>query len=240
MCGRFKLEAPFAELVALYNLNILVALNLAPRWNIAPSQDVPVVVKDEPQNRLVMKRWGLIPYWAKDAKVGYSMLNARADALTAKPAWREPFKKRRCLVIADGFYEWRKAAPVGGRAGAKRPYLIRRVGGEPIGFAGLYETWSDPTGGEIDTACIITTAANGLVGLLHDRMPAILAPEDFSAWLDVDGVEAAKARALLKPAPETALELVEIGTAVNRVANDDAGVQTPLAEPIRAAGDTLF
>ena len=110
-----------------------------------------------------------------------------------------------------------------------------------MGFAGLYETWSDPTGGEIDTACIVTTAANALAGLLHDRMPAILEPGDFSAWLDVDGVEFAKAAALLKPAPEAALELVEIGPSVNRVANDDPRVQTPVAAPIRAEGGaTLF
>ncbi len=115
------------------------------------------------------------------------------------------------------------------------------VGGGPMGFAGLYETGSDPTGGEIDTAGIVTTAANPLTALLHDRMPAILEPGDFSAWLDVDGVEPAKAATLLKPAPEAALELVEIGPSVNRVANDDPRVQTPVAAPIRAEGDaTLF
>ena len=242
MCGRYAITLP-PEAVRAY-FGYPETPNFPPRYNIAPTQPIPIVLA-EPHSgggrrhfRLV--RWGFLPGFVKDPKDFPLIVNARAETLAEKPSYRAALKRRRCLVIADGFYEWRKAAPVGGRAGAKRPYLIRRVGGEPIGFAGLYETWSDPTGGEIDTACIITTAANGLVGLLHDRMPAILAPEDFSAWLDVDAVEAAKARALLKPAPETALELVEIGTAVNRVANDDAGVQTPLAEPIRAAGDTLF
>ena len=123
----------------------------------------------------------------------------------------------------------------------KRPYLIRRVSGEPMGFAGLYETWSDPTGGEIDTACIVTTSANSLAAAVHDRMPAILEPGEFAPWLDVEGVEAAKALALLKPAPESALELIEIGPAVNHFANDDERVQRPLAAPIRAgAGELLI
>ena len=187
-------------------------------------------------------RWGFLPGFVKDPKGFPLIVNARAETLAEKPSFRAALKRRRCLVIADGFYEWRKdPAPRGrGRSGS-RPYLVRRTSGEPMGFAGLYETWCDPSGGEIDTACIVTTAANRLLGQVHDRMPAILEPESFAAWLDVDGVDATRALALAKPAPEEALELVEIGPAVNRAANDDESLQRPVAAPIRAAASlTLF
>ncbi|MBV8473898.1 MAG: SOS response-associated peptidase, partial [Hyphomicrobiales bacterium] len=138
------------------------------------------------------------------------------------------------LVIADGFYEWRRDG-VSGPKGPKQAYLIRRVDQAPMGFAGLMETWSDPNGGEIDTACIITTFANGLMAAVHERMPAIIQPETFSTWLDNDGVDVAEASALLRPAPDEALELVPVGPAVNRVANDGAMVQTPVGQAIRAA-----
>jgi putative SOS response-associated peptidase YedK len=243
MCGRYAITLP-PEAVRAY-FRYLETPNFPPRFNVAPTQPIPIVLA-EPHSggnrrHFQLVRWGFLPGFVKDPKAFPLIINARAETLADKASYRAALKRRRCLVIADGFYEWRKA-PAGGRGGAgKRPYLIRRVGGGPMGFAGLYETWSDPTGGEIDTACIVTTAANALTGLLHDRMPAILEPGDFSAWLDVDGVEPAKAAALLKPAPEAALELVEIGPSVNRAANDDARVQTPVAAPIRAEGDaTLF
>ncbi len=242
MCGRYAITLP-PEAVRAYFAYVETP-NFPPRFNVAPTQPIPIVLA-EPHSggsrrhfRLV--RWGFLPGFVKDPKAFPLIINARAETLAQKASYRAALKRRRCLVIADGFYEWRKA-PAGGRGGAgKRPYLIRRVGGEPMGLAGLYETWSDPTGGEIDTACIVTTAANALAGLLHDRMPAILEPGDFSAWLDVDGVEFAKAAELLKPAPEAALELVEIGPSVNRVANDDPRVQTPVAAPIRAEGGTTL
>ena len=133
-------------------------------------------------------------------------------------------------MIADGFYEWRRVT----EKGPKQPYLIRRVNGEPMGFAGLYETWSDPTGGEIDTACIVTTKANHLMASVHDRMPVILPREAFPLWLDSDEVDAGTATALLRPAPDSALELIPIGTGVNRVANDDASLQAPIGAALRA------
>ena len=234
MCGRFKLEAPFAELVALYNLNILVALNLAPRWNIAPSQDVPVVVKDEPQNRLVMKRWGLIPYWAKDAKVGYSMLNARADALTAKPAWREPFKRGRCLVVADGFYEWQRAGK------AKLPWLYTVDGGKPFAFAGLWDNWKSPEGTVLSTCAIVTTEANALAAEVHDRMPVILDPAAAATWLDPKAAEG-DLLALAKPFPPERMAAVRVNPAMNNANNEGAEYAAPLTgdeEP--EAAPTLF
>lgn len=243
MCGRYAITLP-PEAVRAY-FAYLETPNFPPRFNIAPTQPIPIVFA-EPRSggekrHFQLVRWGFLPGFVKDPKTFPLIINARAEMMIGKPSYRAALKRRRCLVIADGFYEWRKVSSGGRGAGAKRPYLVRRVSGEPMGFAGLYETWSDPTGGEIDTACIVTTAANGLVGLLHDRMPAILEPRDFSAWLDVDGVEAAKALMLVKPAPETALELVEVGPAVNRAANDAPDVQAPVADPIRAAvSETLF
>ena len=133
----------------------------------------------------LLARWAFLPGFVKDAKNFPLIINARAEGIAAKPSFRAALKRRRCLVIADGFYEWRKIS----ERGPKQPYLIRRIDREPMGFAGLYETYMDPTGGEIDTACIITTHANGLMSHVHDRMPVILAQQDFSPWLDCDEVE---------------------------------------------------
>jgi putative SOS response-associated peptidase YedK len=243
MCGRYAITLP-PEAVRRY-FGFVEHPNFPARYNIAPTQPVPVV-RAEPfssgaARRFVLMRWGFLPGFVKDPKDFPLIVNARAETLAEKPSFRAALKRRRCLVIADGFYEWRNDAGPGGRGRtAKRPYLVRRTSGEPMGFAGLYETWCDATGGEIDTACIVTTAANRLMSQLHDRMPAILEPDLFAAWLDVDGVDAGEALALLKPAPEEALELAEIGPAVNRVANDDESVQQPVAEPIRAAAGEAF
>ena len=240
MCGRYAITLP-PEAVRAY-FAYADQPNFPPRFNIAPTQPIPVVRADPWSaglaRRFILMRWGFIPGFVKDPKTFPLLINARAETLAEKPSFRAALRRRRCLVIADGFYEWRREPGSVGRGGApRRPYLIRRTSGEPMGFAGLSETWCDPTGGEIDTACIVTTFANRLVGQLHDRMPAILAPAAFDAWLDVDGVEAAKALALAKPAPEEALELVEIGPAVNRAANDDASLQAPISAPIRAGAE---
>jgi putative SOS response-associated peptidase YedK len=244
MCGRYAITLP-PEAVRAY-FAFVDNPNFPPRYNIAPTQPIPVVVADPwsagGARRFVLMRWGFLPGFVKDPKDFPLIVNARAETLAEKPSFRAALKRRRCLVIADGFYEWRKDAGAGGRGRpGRRPYLARRASGEPMGFAGLYETWSDPTGGEIDTACILTTAANRLVSQLHHRMPVILEPDAFAAWLDVDGVDPERALALVKPALEEALELVEVGSAVNRVANDDESLQKPVAAPIRAAvGETLF
>ena len=243
MCGRYAITLP-PEAVRAY-FAFVEQPNFPPRFNIAPTQPIPVVAAD-PATRggarhFVLMRWGFLPGFVKDPKTFPLIVNARAETLAEKPSYRAALRRRRCLVIADGFYEWRKDPPGARRQPGKRPHLVRRRSGEPMGFAGLYETWSDPSGGEIDTACIVTTAANALVGRLHDRMPAILEPEAFAAWLDVDAVDPAHALALLQPAPEEALELVEVGPAVNRVANDDESLQEPVAAPIRAGmRETLF
>ena len=241
MCGRYAITLP-PEAVRAY-FAYRDTPNFPPRYNIAPTQPIPVVIADPrtkgASRRFMLARWGFLPAFAKDPKDFPLIVNARAETLAERPSFRAALARRRCLAIADGFYEWRKEG--GGRSASRRPYLIRRVSGEPMAFAALYETYCDPNGSEIDTACIVTTPANRLVALLHDRMPAILEPESFPAWLDGDNVGAAEALALLRPAADNALEFVEIGTAVNLAANDNQEVQKPLAAPVGAGAiTTLF
>lgn len=237
MCGRFAVTLPPEAVRAFFAY--AEQPNFPPRYNIAPTQPIPIVMARAHtggrERHFRLARWGFLPAFVKDPREFPLIINARAETLAQKPSFRAALKRRRCLVIADGFYEWRREAPGAAKAAAKAPFLVRRIDRAPMGLAGLMETWSDPTGGEIDTACIITTTANRLMTRIHDRMPAILSPEAFPLWLDNDGAEPASATALLRPAPEPALELIPIGAAVNRIANDDAAVQTPIGEPIRAA-----
>ncbi len=237
MCGRFAITLPPEAVRAFFAYG--EQPNFPPRYNIAPTQPIPVVIARAHiggrERHFLLVRWGFLPAFVKDPREFPLLFNARAETLIQKASFRAALKRRRCLVIADGFYEWRREAAGGARSAAKSPYLVRRADRAPMGFAGLMETWSDASGGEIDTACIITTSANRLMRGIHDRMPAILSPESFSIWLDNDGVAAADATALLRPAPEPDLELIPIGAAVNRAANDEAAVQAPIGDAIRAA-----
>jgi putative SOS response-associated peptidase YedK len=231
MCGRYAITLPPEAVRAFFAY--IEQPNFPPRYNIAPTQPIPIVhaharTRGE-ERHFLLARWGFLPGFVKDPKTFPLLINARGETLAEKASFRAALKRRRCLVIADGFYEWRRVS----ERGPKQPYLIRRVDREPMGFAGLYETWSDPSGGEIDTACIITVGANRLMSHVHERMPAMLARESFSMWLDVDSVEIGTAAALLRPAPEAELELVPVGTGVNKVGNDDAGVQEPVGEALR-------
>jgi putative SOS response-associated peptidase YedK len=233
MCGRYAITLPPEAVRAFFAY--VENPNFPPRYNIAPTQPIPVVTAGAHsagrERHFVLVRWGFLPGFVKDPKAFPLLINARAETVAEKASFRAALQRRRCVVIADGFYEWRKETA----RGPKTPYLIRRVDRQPMGFAGLGETWSDPSGGEIDTACIITVAANRLMSFVHDRMPAIVPHESFAAWLDNDGVDVASALRLLQPAPEKELELVPIGSEVNRAANDDLVVQTPVGEAIRAA-----
>ena len=234
MCGRYAITLPPEAVRAYFAYS--ETPNFPPRFNIAPTQPIPVVTAEArssgAKRHFQLMRWGFLPGFVKDPKSYPLIINARAEKIAGKASYRAAMIRRRCLVISDGFYEWRRTSA----SGPKQPYLVRRVNDEPMGFAGPYETWSDPTGGEIDTACIITTSANRLMSSVHDRMPVILPREAFQAWLDVDGVDGETATALLKPAPENAIELIPIGTGVNHFANDDASVQTPVGEAIRSVG----
>lgn len=202
-----------------------------PRYNIAPTQPIAIVAAaphaQGRERRFILMRWGFLPGFVKDPKDFPLLIKARAETLTERPSFRAAVQRRRCLVMADGYYEWRRDA----RGATTGTFLIRRPDRAPMGFAGLYETWSDPFGGEIDTACIVTTRANRMIAAIHDRMPAIVEPGDHAAWLNNDGVDAAEAIQLLRPAPEAALEMVEIGNRVNRVGEYGPEVQEPLSAP---------
>ena len=236
MCGRYAITLP-PEAVRGY-FAYRETPNFPPRYNIAPTQPIPVVTAEPfsggDERRFRLMRWGFLPGFVKDAKTFPLIINARVEGVAEKASFRAAMKRRRCLVVADAFYEWRK--PASGRRDPKRPYLVRRANGEPMGFAGLYETYMDATGGEIDTACILVRPANARVGLIHDRMPAILDKADFSAWLDCANIDPDEALALLKPTPEDALTRFEIGPRVNSFANDDPAVQAPVSsEPAAEA-----
>lgn len=218
MCGRFLLTAPVEALRRLFGVE--AAFNLGPRYNIAPTQETPVLRLDPGGERvLAMLRWGLVPSWAKEVAIGSSLINARADTVAAKPSFRAAFRQRRCLVPADGFYEW-KAGPPGK---PKQPYLIARADGATFAFAGLWEVWQQEKE-KLYTFTIVTTDANAALTPIHHRMPVILDPKDYAAWLDPGNEDA---QALLKPAPEDWIRATPISTRVNAVRNDDPSLIEP-------------
>lgn len=222
------MATPVAELGRLFGFP--ERPNLAARWNVAPTQEVSVMRAaaegEEPGLHLTTMRWGLVPFWAKDAAIGSRMINARADTLAEKPAFREAFRRRRALVPADGFYEWRE------EGGRKMPLYIRSTDGRPLVFAGLWERWSGPKDAPLEaplvTVTIVTTDANTPLRSLHDRMPVILDDEGMRRWAD-PATPAAEAAALLRPAADDLLELVPVSTRVNSVRNDDAACIAPLS-----------
>ena len=179
MCGRFAFYSPSEAVAALFQAG--GSIDLAPRYNIAPTQYVAAIRKSEvegEERELVTLRWGLVPFWAKDPSIGNRMINARAETVAEKPSYRHAFKHRRCLVLADGFYEWRK------EAGGKTPYFISLASGEPFALAGLWENWTDKASGEsLQTTALITTGANAFMAPLHHRMPVILEAATASSWL---------------------------------------------------------
>ena len=222
MCSRYSLTSP-AEAVRSY-FKVGGTDEWPPRYNIAPTQPTAIVrVSTAGARELTLVRWGLIPSWVKDPNAFTTLLNARSDTIVTKPSFKAAMRYRRCLVPADGFYEW-----TGGK-GSKQPWYIRPVGGAgPIGFAGLWEHWMHADGSELETMAIVTTDANAEVSKLHDRMPVILAPGDFDAWLDVRGVEAGEAARLLRPAPAGMLELYPVNKALGNSRNDGPGLQVPI------------
>ncbi|GGG28096.1 DUF159 family protein [Caldovatus sediminis] len=230
MCGRYFLPRGPAAIAAHFE-TVSPLPNFPATWNLAPTQD-GLVVRRHPESgarHLDALRWGLVPRWAKDASVGARMINARAESLAERPAFRDAFRKRRCLVPADGFYEW----PAGGAA-PKQPYAIALASGEPMALAGLWEGWRAPDGAILRSFAIVTTEANAKLAALHPRMPAILPREAWPLWLGEDASEdEAALRALLRPCPEAWLAAWPVSTRVNRVAENDAGLlaRDPGARP---------
>jgi len=219
MCGRFALTDDEAALMAFLGFSDGVAV--LPRYNIAPTQPVAIVRQEHGIRRMTFARWGLVPAWVKDPQAFSLLINARADSLLERPAFKNAMRYRRCLVPATGFYEWHR------QGGAKQPYWVRRRGGGPLALAGLWETWADQDGGEIDSATIVTVDANATVRPIHDRMPAIVAPADFDVWLT--SPDPGEAMALLKPAPDDLLEAIPVSDRVNRAEPDDPGLIAPVA-----------
>jgi putative SOS response-associated peptidase YedK len=214
VCGRFTSRTPIDDVVAHFGVDEVVADDLGARYNVAPTDPVYAVVEASGARRLGTMRWGLIPTWADDPRVGSRMINARAETLATKPAFRRLLARRRCLVPADGFYEWRPAPP----GGKKQPVHLRPRGGGLLAFAGLWDSWRSPEGERVVSCAIVTTPASEEVAPLHDRMPAVLDPGVWDVWLDPGLDDPEQLSTLL--VPSSGLELVEVSTAVNDVRND--------------------
>jgi putative SOS response-associated peptidase YedK len=221
MCGRFTLAVP-AEKVAT-QFQLAEVPDLSARYNIAPTQQVAAVRATEAGRELALFRWGLVPSWAKDPSVGSRMINARAETAAEKPAFRTALRQRRCLIPADGFYEWQAGAD------GKQPFHIGLADGGLFALAGLYEHWKDPDGEWLHSCTILTTEANELMRPLHDRMPVILAPEHYAQWLDPGLRDAGPIQPLLAPYPADQMQARPVSKAVNRVANDGPQLIAPLA-----------
>jgi putative SOS response-associated peptidase YedK len=230
MCGRYVILSTPDGIRAMFGYAELP--NFPPRYNVAPTQPIPVVRLDNGKRAFALMRWGLIPAWVKDPKGFALLINARGETVLDKPAFRNAMRRRRCLIPTDGFYEW-PAATNAGAGAPRRPYFVRAKerGADgtapPLAFAGLYETWTGPNGEEVDTAAIVTARANRTLSAIHDRMPVFVAPEAFDLWLDCAHVDAEVAAALIAPADEALLEVFPVSTAVNRVVNDSEALIAP-------------
>lgn len=227
MCGRFILASPPHIVRDL--LDVEIRENFPARYNIAPTQPIAIVrINERGRREFALVRWGFIPSWAKKAyfeKVGAKpLINARGETVAEKPAFRSAFKRRRCLVPADGFYEWRT------EKGARQPYLIKPSAGGPFAFAGLWETAVDPDGGEMDTAAIITTESGPDVAPLHNREPVVVAREDFARWLNIDERTAADARALIKAPPRGFWKIHPVSKAVNSPRNEGESLAAEIGQ----------
>ena len=214
MCGRFTLTVNPADLQETFE-NYTFPATFAPRFNIAPTQPILTIPNDD-RNAADFFIWGLIPMWAKDPSIGNRLINARAETLEEKPAFRGSLKYKRCLILADGFYEWRTSP--GGKA--KIPYFIHMNDRKPFAFAGLWDSWNSPDGSQIKTATIITTEPNDLMSLIHNRMPAILHRRDYAKWLDASPQTPESLKSLIKPYPAEQMNAYPVSTMVNKPEND--------------------
>jgi putative SOS response-associated peptidase YedK len=225
MCSRYSLTSPPEAVRAYFRHENESAF--PPRYNIAPTQPALIVRTTGAGARaLTLVRWGLIPPWVKDPRQFTTLINARGETASAKPAFRGAMRHKRCLVPADGFYEWT------GSAGRKRPHLVRRPDGGLLAFAGIYEHWLGADGSELETMAILTVAANRAVARLHERMPAILPPGHFDAWLDCRGVAATEAVGLLAPVADDVLEIIEVSAKLNNPRNEGPELQEPVSRAL--------
>lgn len=220
MCGRFVLTANPEAIQQQFDLTSVP--DIPPRYNVAPTQPVAVITNEKPRE-LTFHQWGLIPSWSKEPSIGSKMINARAESVAEKPAFRSAFKRRRCILPSDGFYEWQ------GRDGGKVPLFIHLEDRELFGLAGLWEVWHSPDGGEIHSCTIITTDANSFMQPIHNRMPVILHKEDYGLWLSPDEEPADVLQGLLKPYDSSAMRAYEVSKMVNRPGNDMPELIAPVA-----------
>jgi putative SOS response-associated peptidase YedK len=216
MCGRYRLTAK--ERYIRDHFGLEEDPPWTPRWNIAPTQPVPVIRQDkkEPKRSFALLRWGLIPYWAQDASIGFKTINAMSETAAEKPAFRDAMRQRRCLIPADGFFEWKKLGPK-----EKQPYNIGMADDSVFAFAGLWECWRDPANEVVETFTILTTKPNQLVADVHDRMPVILSAEDYDLWLDPGAMDSARVADCLKPFDARLMKKYPVSSRVNHLGNDD-------------------
>jgi putative SOS response-associated peptidase YedK len=228
MCGRYTLSTPGDLIAELFDLTEVPEVGA--RYNVAPTQEVAAVRVDDEggPRRLVHLRWGLIPHWADDPGIGNRMINARSETAAEKPAFRSSVKRRRCLILADGFYEWKKVA-----GGKKQPWYFRLESGDPFGFAGLWASWGKGEE-EIESCTILTTDANELVHKVHPRMPVILEPEGHDLWLDPSVSDRQRLETVLGPYDPRAMIAYPVSTRVNSPANDEPSIIDPVGEAERA------
>ena len=221
MCGRFVSSSPPDQLAAYFDASLSESL-LPPSYNVAPTNDIYAVVETPNGRELQAFHWGLVPVWAKDIKTGLKMINARAETVATSNAFKRSLKQRRCIIPVDGFYEWQKRPDTK----RKQPYFIHRLDGEPLAFAGLWETWRDKSAGPdapwLHSCTIITTSANETMQPVHDRMPVILPPTAWGDWLDPANTDVVEVGKLLVPAPNSLLTLRPVSTDVNNVRDKDA------------------
>jgi putative SOS response-associated peptidase YedK len=229
MCGRFVRYSYSRELERLFKAQA-PSFEIRPSYNVAPTQEIPVIVQQEDNRHFKKRHWGLVPFWAKDISIGARMINARAETVASKPAFRAAFKKRRCLIPADGFYEWR------GKAGSKQPYYFCLPSGEPFAFAGLYEVWADqaapPGAGPYKSCAIITMEASDSVKDVHARMPVILTPEVYDEWLDPENSDPGRIEEILRRGCVKDLRRYPVSMLVNNVGNNSRECM----EPLKAGG----
>lgn len=220
MCGRYTLSQSAEALAEKFQLDEVPSLES--QYNVAPTRSVATIVIDQHSHKRILRllQWGLIPSWAKDPKIGSKMINARSETVSEKPSFRAAFRHRRCLVLADGFYEWQRGSPTGQRRSQekKQPYYIRMKNEQPFAFAGLWEHWQGPGGSVIDSCTHLTTEPNELVRPLHDRMPVILKPENYELWLDPGIQQPEQLQPLLSPYPSEEMVAFPVSTQVNNPA----------------------
>ena len=226
MCGRARLSSDVSEIKLAFSIPPeRPTPNVAPSWNVAPTDPLPIVHYDakEGARSLEVMRWGLIPYWAKDIKIGFSTINARAEEVDIKPAFREAFQRRRCLVPVDNFYEWAKTGT------GKQPYAIALADRRLMALAGLWETWRSPAGERIRSFTIVTTTPNELCAELHNRMPVVLKPQAWPVWLGEEPADVPQLKALLAPYPSDEMIAWPVSARVGNVKNNDPSLIEPIA-----------